>query len=468
MVVFDAGQAAALLRSVGETAEPQPPLDGGFADGQHSVFAMLLDAVEAPADSESEEGGPPFLLDVPTAWPLAASPSEIVPAWITLPAGATHVVVEPSLPGESGVDGDDTNEPEVAAIAAATLGLEVALAETPPREPVPQVEDDSSMPPMENTSAPVPTPGELQNAAVVAKPMESDGLVTSTDDTSNSRESAHATSVNVRANRHTVRDAEQAQRAAFEIVPNSPRANEMTPPSDASIETSDTTPRVNTTFAGARRTAPAAAERFAVALERVASTPVAPAASLDTNSEPGDDSGSSAFASGQAPARAMTTAVAALAPGATFVVPVATEVAAQPIAAAPSAASLPEASASPGPDVMSQLVQTMRLQFRDGIGEAVVRLKPEHLGEVSIALRVERQTVSATVNAEAASVRQWLQTEEPALREALAEHGLHLERLAVREDAQSSHERPRQHARSPRARRDANGSATMPQFEVVV
>ena len=35
-----------------------------------------------------------------------------------------------------------------------------------------------------------------------------------------------------------------------------------------------------------------------------------------------------------------------------------------------------------------QILQSLRLQFRDGIGEAVLKLKPEHLGSVAISLRI--------------------------------------------------------------------------------
>ena len=50
-----------------------------------------------------------------------------------------------------------------------------------------------------------------------------------------------------------------------------------------------------------------------------------------------------------------------------------------------------EAAAAPGArlhdaDMLQQFVQTMRVQFRDGIGDAVLRLRPEHLGEVSIGI----------------------------------------------------------------------------------
>jgi flagellar hook-length control protein FliK len=122
----------------------------------------------------------------------------------------------------------------------------------------------------------------------------------------------------------------------------------------------------------------------------------------------------------------------------------------------------------PDTDVMPQLVQAMRTQFRDGIGEAKLRLRPEHLGEVTIALRVEHQSVSATINADLAAVRDWIETKESALRQGLAEHGLHLEELVVREDEQRPRDEPRRDGRPDAQARRVRRSASQPQFEVMV
>jgi flagellar hook-length control protein FliK len=108
----------------------------------------------------------------------------------------------------------------------------------------------------------------------------------------------------------------------------------------------------------------------------------------------------------------------------------------------------------------------MRVIARPGAWEATVRLNPEHLGEVSIAVRVERNAVTATVNAEAAGVRQWLESQEQALRSGMADHGLQLERYIVQRDgqrreAESQHQQPSR--RQPRQRQ-----ATTERFEIVV
>jgi flagellar hook-length control protein FliK len=131
-----------------------------------------------------------------------------------------------------------------------------------------------------------------------------------------------------------------------------------------------------------------------------------------------------------------------------------------------------EAAAAPGArlhdaDMLQQFVQTMRVQFRDGIGDAVLRLRPEHLGEVSISLRVENGTVAATVSAEAAAVRQWLETNQASLRQSLSEQGLHLDRFVVQRDPEERQSREDQPSRQQqRRRRTAN--ADTPRFEITV
>jgi flagellar hook-length control protein FliK len=114
------------------------------------------------------------------------------------------------------------------------------------------------------------------------------------------------------------------------------------------------------------------------------------------------------------------------------------------------------AATIPERDVVAQLVQSLRVQFRDGIGEAVVRLKPEHLGSVQVSLKIENGAIRATVHADVAAVRQWLESQQDTLRTGLAEHGLRLERFVVepdgerrsaRDDAQPREERRRQQQR---------------------
>ena len=120
-------------------------------------------------------------------------------------------------------------------------------------------------------------------------------------------------------------------------------------------------------------------------------------------------------------------------------------------------------------DVTLQIVHSLRMQFRDGIGEAVLKLKPEHLGSVSISLRIENGGLKASVQAEVPAVRQWLESQQDTLRNALAEQGLRLDRFDVEPDGQrhaspddaQERSQKKRHARKPL-------QFEQPVFEVVV
>jgi flagellar hook-length control protein FliK len=120
------------------------------------------------------------------------------------------------------------------------------------------------------------------------------------------------------------------------------------------------------------------------------------------------------------------------------------------------------------PETADSIVQSMRMQYQQGGGDAIVHIKPEHLGPVSISLRVENGAVSAVVNADNPEVAEWLRANEHVLREGLASSGLHLERFAVRRDGQT-HDDARRSWKPPlapeRRRRALHPQST---FEVTV
>src|SRR4030095_4093900 len=82
-----------------------------------------------------------------------------------------------------------------------------------------------------------------------------------------------------------------------------------------------------------------------------------------------------------------------------------------------SASSLP-------PENIERLVQTMHVNVRSGVMEATLRLRPEHFGEVTIQLRVDGTNVTALIQTESSGIRQWLASQEQAIRNGLATHGL--------------------------------------------
>jgi flagellar hook-length control protein FliK len=218
------------------------------------------------------------------------------------------------------------------------------------------------------------------------------------------------------------------------------------------------------------------ASQFSKAMERLGQTfgEQTTASAPDVRAELSSGGQTPNFSSpSQDPERAAASGSAsAQAPAASFMSHFASELHRLPTAPVQvtQSAAAPHLSA-PDVDTAQQLVRAMQLQFRDGIGDAVVRLNPEHLGEVSIALRVEQQSVTATVSAEVASVRQWLESQEGQLRQGLSEHGLTLEKLVVKEDESKGREENSREDDAPRQqnRRDRRGrSEDEPKFEVIV
>ena len=120
--------------------------------------------------------------------------------------------------------------------------------------------------------------------------------------------------------------------------------------------------------------------------------------------------------------------------------------------------------------VVSSIVQTMRLQMRDGVGTAVVHLEPDYLGAVSIALRVENGVVTASLHAENPQVRAWMEANAPLLSESLARPGTLARspghyRRADRRRAVSGPPPPQEQEQHARRRPRRDDAST---FEVIV
>jgi flagellar hook-length control protein FliK len=118
-------------------------------------------------------------------------------------------------------------------------------------------------------------------------------------------------------------------------------------------------------------------------------------------------------------------------------------------------------SAGDAPDtIVPQIVKAMRLQWRDGAGEAHIRLEPEHLGEVSVSLRVRNGTVTATLHAENPTVQIWIDARQQELRTALLHHGLRLDQfeVAVEPDGRRDPQHGQQPRRQPRPSKPTQGA----------
>jgi hypothetical protein len=118
-------------------------------------------------------------------------------------------------------------------------------------------------------------------------------------------------------------------------------------------------------------------------------------------------------------------------------------------------------------ETSESIIQSLRMQYQRGGGDAIVHIKPEHLGPVTVSMRVENGAVTAVIDADNPAVAEWLRANEHVLRDGLASSGLHLERFTVKRDGQSPDE-SRKHWRPPdppQRRRSLQPQST---FEITV
>ena len=139
-----------------------------------------------------------------------------------------------------------------------------------------------------------------------------------------------------------------------------------------------------------------------------------------------------------------------------------------------TAASVPATPLSPaaGEQVLQQLVSSIKMQWKDGIGEAKLHLRPDALGAVSVSLRVESGAVTAVVRAESAQVQEWVLQHQQTLRQQMEAAGLRLDELVVSPDDQRQQSR-QESSPEPRQRRPRGGArggdqqADAPRFELL-
>lgn len=82
-------------------------------------------------------------------------------------------------------------------------------------------------------------------------------------------------------------------------------------------------------------------------------------------------------------------------------------------------------------DVASQIVEQARTIFRSNNTEMVIRLKPEHLGELTFKVAVENGVVSANFLSNNAEVRGAIEASLPQLKQDLANQGIKLDNVGV-------------------------------------
>ena len=97
-----------------------------------------------------------------------------------------------------------------------------------------------------------------------------------------------------------------------------------------------------------------------------------------------------------------------------------------------------------------------------------MRLNPEHLGEVTISIRVEQGGVFASIRAESPAALQAIQSRQQELQAALEAQGLRLDHLVASTDPderrdQSQYRSPKQAPRPATSQEDTDS----PRFEVL-
>jgi hypothetical protein len=127
-------------------------------------------------------------------------------------------------------------------------------------------------------------------------------------------------------------------------------------------------------------------------------------------------------------------------------------------------APLPEAVRD---QVLHQLVSSLKMQWKDGIGEAKLHLRPDALGAVSVSLRVEGGAVTAVVRADSPQVQEWVVQHQQTLRQQMEAAGLRLDDLVVTPDDERQGERPPDTSREHRRRRQpvADPTTDAPSFD---
>lgn len=142
--------------------------------------------------------------------------------------------------------------------------------------------------------------------------------------------------------------------------------------------------------------------------------------------------------------------------------------------ALPSDVVTPETEATTArprtPELGPQIIKQIHLQWKGGIGEARIRLNPEHLGELVVDIEVGPKGVVASLASQSPVVRSWIESHQHDLREALEQQGLRLQSLTVNDEPDQQRRRqpeqgPRDHAQG---RSNSAQGGEPPVFELSV
>ena len=88
--------------------------------------------------------------------------------------------------------------------------------------------------------------------------------------------------------------------------------------------------------------------------------------------------------------------------------------------------------------ILDQVLDRFTMQRRLESGSVSLQLHPEELGELKLQIQIDRDNVKAHIVTENPQVQEILERQIPRLRDALAEHGFHLDNMEVSVAAEDS------------------------------
>jgi hypothetical protein len=426
----DAGAVSTDLGAAGLGALPGAAPSAGEPEAG-DVFGGLLDVLVA-SQLMPQAVPPPALAAGPDARPLAASCpafAEISPADLGMPQALVAARMQPSALGLAEVFTE-----AAAGDASATPGITPSFDEIVHDilAPIAAPEHRGSQPPinLDADQAPVAPQTPPPTPAIDVVPLPE--TTTDVGDAPPAMSQPATRPAPVRSNADAAEPVSQAASvdAASQAAPvPAPQVTAVTPPASRADAAHQT-----------HIASPAAADAPASPGSEPAPPPTAASPSMDAQADSGErgfDGDESSRHEGAQTHGPVSQSPRGVHGDVTVTFP---EMAmpASPIQHAPAAAPIEHLADEPIDlaDLTPQIVRSARLQLAGDIGQARIHLRPEHLGDVIVDLRVEQGDVIASLRADAPEVREWIQSRAEELRAALGAHGLDLVHVSVNEREQ--------------------------------
>jgi hypothetical protein len=134
----------------------------------------------------------------------------------------------------------------------------------------------------------------------------------------------------------------------------------------------------------------------------------------------------------------------------------------------PAAPDLIAEPTSDGQPLSHAIVRSLKVQWRQGVGEATLRLRPEFLGELTVSLRVQGGGVTAVLQSDSPLVRGWIEAHQADLKKALEGQGLSLENLVIDPEGHPQQRREENPQDESQARHQRRGPKDTRRFEALL